>query len=132
MVDIRRREFLKLMGLTGTTALLGCSPEAQRRLIPSIASPEDLIPGHGTWYASTCRECPAGCGLLAKNVDNRVIKLEGNSRHPINGGKLCARGQAALHGLYNPTVSEDHCEGMLKEVLIPSPGERVRSSWCAA
>jgi anaerobic selenocysteine-containing dehydrogenase/Fe-S-cluster-containing dehydrogenase component len=102
MVDIRRREFLKLMGLTGTTALLGCSPETQRRLIPSIASPEDLIPGHGTWYASTCRECPAGCGLLAKNVDGRIVKLEGNPRHPINGGKLCARGQAALHGLYNP------------------------------
>jgi anaerobic selenocysteine-containing dehydrogenase/Fe-S-cluster-containing dehydrogenase component len=102
MVDLRRREFLKWVGLTGTSAILGCSPQTPRRLIPDIAAPEDLIPGHATWYATTCRECPAGCGLLAKNRDGRIIKVEGNPLHPINGGKLCARGQASLHGLYNP------------------------------
>ncbi|HBZ54116.1 MAG TPA: hypothetical protein DEO88_01815, partial [Syntrophobacteraceae bacterium] len=111
MAEIGRREFLKLVGLTGTTTLLGCSSETQRRLIPSIASPEDLIPGRATWYASTCRECPAGCGLLAKNVDGRIVKVEGNPRHPISGGRLCARGQAALHGLYNP----DRLRGPLRK-----------------
>jgi anaerobic selenocysteine-containing dehydrogenase/Fe-S-cluster-containing dehydrogenase component len=102
MADLRRREFLKWFGLTGTSAILGCSPQAPRRLIPDIAASEDLIPGHATWYATTCRECPAGCGLLAKNRDGRIIKVEGNPLHPTNNGKLCARGQASLHGLYNP------------------------------
>jgi len=32
----------------------------------------------------------------------RAIKLEGNPAHPVNAGTLCARGQAALQGLYNP------------------------------
>ena len=58
--------------------------------------------GEPTWYASTCRECPAGCGVLAKNREERVIKVEGNPLHPVNQGKLCARGQAALQALYNP------------------------------
>jgi molybdopterin-containing oxidoreductase family iron-sulfur binding subunit len=34
--------------------------------------------------------------------EGRAVKLEGNPNHPINRGKLCARGQAGLQGLYNP------------------------------
>ena len=102
MSKLSRRSFLKALGLTGTAAVTGCSPESARRLIPYIIPPEDLVPGEATWYASTCRECPAGCGLLAKNRDGHVIKVEGNPLHPVNQGKLCARGQASLQGLYNP------------------------------
>ena len=61
-----------------------------------------MVTGQAIWYASTCRECPAGCGVLAKNREGRVIKLEGNPLHPINEGRLCIRGQAALQGVYNP------------------------------
>lgn len=101
-MDLARRDFLKIVGAAGTTAALsGCS-EPTRKLIPYVNSPEDIIPGKAAWFATTCRECPAGCGILAKNKDGRVIKVEGNPLHPINAGKLCARGQAALHGLYNP------------------------------
>jgi molybdopterin-containing oxidoreductase family iron-sulfur binding subunit len=102
MSVIDRREFIKILGLAGTSATFGCSRDAGRRLIPYVIPAEDLIPGEATWYATTCRECPAGCGVLAKNRDGRVIKLEGNPDHPLNRGALCARGQAALHGLYNP------------------------------
>ncbi len=34
--------------------------------------------------------------------EGRVHKVEGNPAHPVNGGGLCARGQAAVQGLYNP------------------------------
>ena len=40
--------------------------------------------------------------MLARNRDGRVVKLEGNPEHPVNRGSLCARGQAALQGLYHP------------------------------
>jgi anaerobic selenocysteine-containing dehydrogenase/Fe-S-cluster-containing dehydrogenase component len=111
MTELGRRDFLKLMGLTGTVTAVGCSSESTRKLIPYISPPEDVIPGKANWYASTCRECPAGCGLLAKNRDGRIVKVEGNPRHPISGGKLCPRGQASLHGLYNP----DRFPGPLKK-----------------
>lgn len=102
MGDLNRREFLRIMGLAGTTTALGCSPESSRTLFPFVSAPEDIVPGKASWYATTCRECPAGCGLLAKNRDGRIIKVEGNPLHPVNAGKLCPRGQASLHGLYNP------------------------------
>ena len=102
MVNLGRRDFLKVVGLTGTTAITGCSSESAKKLIPYVIPPEDIIPGESTWYATTCRECPAGCGVLAKNREGRVIKVEGNPLHPINQGTLCMRGQAALQGVYNP------------------------------
>jgi len=99
---MNRRDFIKILGLAGTSTTFGCSAESGRRLIPFLIPAEDIIPGEATWYATTCRECPAGCGMLAKNRDGRIIKVEGNPAHPINRGALCARGQASLHGLYNP------------------------------
>ena len=102
MAGLNRRDFLKMIGLTGTTAAMGCSSESGRTLVPYVIPPEDIIPGQASWYASTCRECPAGCGLLVKNRDGRVIKVEGNPLHPINQGKLCVRGQASVQSLYNP------------------------------
>jgi anaerobic selenocysteine-containing dehydrogenase len=35
-------------------------------------------------------------------MNGRAVKLEGNPEHPLNLGKLCARGQAGLQVLYNP------------------------------
>jgi molybdopterin-containing oxidoreductase family iron-sulfur binding subunit len=102
--QLSRRRFLKVLGAAGggTVALAGCAGGEPERLIPYLIPPEDQIPGIATWYASTCRECPAGCGLHVKVREGRAIKLEGNPDHPVNAGKLCARGHAALQGLYNP------------------------------
>lgn len=102
MSEFSRRNFLKAVTFAGTAAAAGCSSESVRKLIPYIIPPEDIVPGEATWYATTCRECPAGCGLLAKNRDGRVIKVEGNLLHPVNEGKVCPRGQASIQGIYHP------------------------------
>src|SRR3972149_4730728 len=72
------------------------------QLPPYVIPPDEIVPGVASYYSTVCRECPAGCGLLAKNRDGRVIKLEGNPDHPVNAGALCIRGPAALQGLYHP------------------------------
>jgi len=54
------------------------------------------------WYATSCRECPAGCGMKIRTREGRANKAEGNPAHPISQGGLCIRGQASLQGLYNP------------------------------
>ena len=98
---MKRRTFLKLAGL-GSISFVGCSQDAEKKLFSLLHAPEDTVTGKAKWYAATCRECPAGCGILAKNREGRIIKIEGNPLHPINSGKLCIRGQAALQGLYHP------------------------------
>ncbi len=103
--SLKRRDFLKLVGVTtAATAGAGCLefPPPPENVLPYVTPPENVIPGIATYYASTCRECPAACGLHVKTREGRVIKLEGNPDHPVNQGALCARGQAALQGLYNP------------------------------
>src|SRR5580765_7117232 len=99
-----RRRFLTVLGATGAGAMAvsGCSTERIEKLIPYLVQSEDQVPGIPTIYASTCTECSAGCGLHVVTREARAVKLEGNPEHPVNKGKLCARGQAALQGLYNP------------------------------
>jgi len=101
-----RRRFLTVLGATGSAAAAtsgcGIGPEPTERLVPYLVPPENQVPGIATYYATTCRECAAGCGLHAKVREGHVIKLEGNPESPINQGRLCSRGQAALQGLYNP------------------------------
>ncbi len=102
MSGIDRRSFFKIVATSGAAAVAGgCGPSAEK-LIPYVTPPEDIVPGVPAYFSTVCRECPAGCGLVAKNRDGRVIKLEGNPDHPVNAGTLCIRGQAGLQGLYHP------------------------------
>jgi anaerobic selenocysteine-containing dehydrogenase len=98
---LSRRDFLK-MAATATVAT-GFAPAARRIVLePFVRPPEEVLPGQATWYASTCRQCPAGCGIIVRVINGRAKKIEGNPLHPLNRGKLCARGQAGLQLLYNP------------------------------
>jgi molybdopterin-containing oxidoreductase family iron-sulfur binding subunit len=101
MAEFDRRDFLKLVSVgAGAAAATGCEPV--EKLIPYVVQPEVITPGLPVIYASTCRECPAGCGLHVKTREGRPVKLEGNPNHPVNRGALCARGEASLSRNYHP------------------------------
>ena len=103
--NISRRDFLKLMGAGAATVMVltGCGPDSRYVIRePYTKMPEYSYNGLSTYYASTCRECPAGCGIVVRTMQGRALKVEGNPNHPVNLGKTCSRGQAALQGLYNP------------------------------
>ncbi|GJL48998.1 MAG: hypothetical protein NPIRA01_02250 [Nitrospirales bacterium] len=119
-MDMNRRTLLKVLSLTAAgSALPGCEREVHN-LVPYLLPDEQIVPGVATWYATTCQECEAGCGILARVMEGRVKKLEGNPAHPISQGKLCARGQAGLQGVYNP----DRVKGPLRR-----EGERGKGRW---
>ena len=102
---LSRRDFLKLAGVgaASTAILTGCGPASRYvKREPYMQMPEYTYNGQSTYYATTCRECAAGCGLVVRTSQGRAIKTEGNANNPLNLGKTCARGQATLHGLYNP------------------------------
>src|SRR5438552_16671766 len=99
---MNRRDFFKIVATTGASAAAAGCQQATEKLLPLVVPNEQMVPGVASWFSTVCRECPAGCGVIAKNRDGRVVKLEGNPDHPVNRGALCIRGQAALQGLYHP------------------------------
>jgi anaerobic selenocysteine-containing dehydrogenase len=116
---MNRREFIRSGAASAGAAvtLSGCGGH-EEKLIPLLVSEERILPGVDRWTPSTCAICPAGCGILVRSMlgeatvrhDGRefrqmvaqVKKIEGNPAHPINQGRLCARGQSGPQVLYNP------------------------------
>src|SRR5580693_2871422 len=97
-----RRDFLKLMGFSlAAASAASCTRIPERRAVPLLDEPAEMVPGVANYYATTCAACPAGCGLLVKSRDGRPIKIEGNPDSPLSGGATCAVGQAAVLGLYD-------------------------------
>ena len=102
---ISRRQFIQLGALTGTAvAVSGCTINLQQSetIVPYVIPPEEALPGENIWYATACRMCSAGCGIIVKVGNGRARKIEGNPEHPLNAGKSCVRGQSGLQYLYNP------------------------------
>ncbi|MEE9252019.1 MAG: molybdopterin-dependent oxidoreductase [Thermodesulfobacteriota bacterium] len=124
---IKRRDFLKIIGVAGGTAAItaGCSSDVVDKIIPYVNPPDDVVPGIPKWYSSTCTACPAGCGIVVKNREGRAIKVEGNPKSPVNSGALCARGQSLPQELYNP----DRIKG---PSAMSGSGVRTPKGWEAA
>ncbi len=101
MPELDRRDFLKMVGVGAGAAATACADPIEK-LVPYVEQPASITPGIPVVYASTCSECPAGCGLHIKTREGRPIKLEGNPDHPVNRGRLCSRGQASLGRTYIP------------------------------
>jgi anaerobic selenocysteine-containing dehydrogenase/Fe-S-cluster-containing dehydrogenase component len=99
---MNRRDFFKIVTVSGAAAATGGCQRASETILPLVVPNEQLVPGVASWFSTVCRECPAGCGVIARNREGRVVKLEGNPDHPVSAGALCMRGQAALQGLYHP------------------------------
>jgi anaerobic selenocysteine-containing dehydrogenase len=137
---MQRRDFLKITAAGGATAALeGCgNPDHQLiRFIPE----EDLLPGIATWKPSICTLCPAGCGSLVRVMQGEAEvvrnghlgilkmglakKIEGNPAHPINQGKLCPRGHAALQVTYHP----DRIRGPLQRTGQRGSGQFKEITW---
>ena len=98
--SLSRRNFLKLGAATAGGVAVG-------KLIPApvaaAAYAADLLDNTGSGYISTiCEMCVWRCGVHAKVVKGRVVKLEGNPDHPHSKGRLCARGQSGLMNTYDP------------------------------
>src|SRR5579884_90608 len=125
-MDLKRRDFLKVIGATAAGSLLpGCANVETRKLIPYLLPDDEIVPGVANWYASVCRECEAGCGIIVRVMEGRAKKIEGNPTHPLNQGKLCAMGQASLQGLYNP----DRIRGPLQRDGKRGEGKFKPISW---
>ena len=104
---MKRRDFLKVLGVSGAgVATVGCTTREVDKLIPYVVPPEEVVPGVATWYTSTCRECPAGCGIHVETHERRVTKVEGNPDHPASLGATegCMRFETTVAELLIDTL----------------------------
>jgi molybdopterin-containing oxidoreductase family iron-sulfur binding subunit len=102
---MKRRDFLWLLGvISGSTVMSACgSPNRSAKFTSYLLPPEEgVVPGEASFLPSTCTECPAGCGVLARVREGHPVKLEGIPGHPVSDGGLCVRGQSSLYRLYSP------------------------------
>ena len=104
--DLSRRDFLQLMGASLALAgLAGCNRTPAEKIVPYVLPPEKTATPEAAWYATAMPWCGYARGVLAKSVQGRPIKLEGNPDHPESLGGTDAVTQAAILGLYDPDRS---------------------------
>src|SRR5229473_2835297 len=113
-----RRNFFKILSTASTGVMTGACGKKVERYLPLLVSDSEITPGDDAWHPGVCGECEAGCGIIVRVMEGeRVVerkgeqfreriatikKIEGNPLDPVSGGRLCARGQAAVQGLYHP------------------------------
>src|SRR3954466_381110 len=135
-----RRDFIKLTAITGTSATLASCGNPEHQLIRFVPD-EDLVPGVAEWKPSICPACAAGCAVsvrvmeadveTTRNGQQGVVKmgvakkLEGDPKHPISQGGLCARGQASIQITYHP----DRLTGPKKRQGARGSGDFKDVSW---
>ncbi|MFQ5791470.1 MAG: molybdopterin-dependent oxidoreductase, partial [Acidobacteriota bacterium] len=126
-MTVSRRRFLGFtVGATAGTALGVPVSRTLSDLVASMEPPVYPPRGREDFTLSVCALCPGGCGLRVRRVGGRVVKVDGNPMHPVNGGRLCPKGQAALQSLYHP----DRVRAPLRRVgPRGSIGSFQRASW---
>ena len=76
--------------------------EGEMDIQSPVQLPEDLVTGQDNWYATLCRQCPEGEGIVVRVMEGRAKKVQGNPLYPTNLGKQSARCEAGLQALYHP------------------------------
>jgi anaerobic selenocysteine-containing dehydrogenase len=136
-----RRNFFKIVSTVSAGVATSACGSKTNQLIPLLVAEHEIVPGEEQWHAAVCGECGAGCGTMARVMaGERVVerhgkpfreriacvkKIEGNPADAVSGGRLCARGHAALQGIYNP----DRLRGPMMRSGERGKGEFKAVSW---
>lgn len=102
---LSRRQFTRLMAASlalagaGTT---GCRRWPEQVIRPQSERTEGFLPGVAEYFATQFELGGVATGILAKSVDGRPIKIEGNDLHPFSNGAAGVFAQASILELYDP------------------------------
>ncbi len=118
--SISRRSFLKISGAT-TVGLSVAATLPDKFLL--WAEEQGMV--KPTYTATLCEICFWKCGVMAKSLNGRVVKLEGNPNHPGARGRLCARGNGGTGLLYDP----DRLRSPMIRTGARGDGQYRKASW---
>jgi anaerobic selenocysteine-containing dehydrogenase len=136
-----RRNFFRILSATSAGAIGSSCGRKTDALIPLLVPEQEIPPGEELWRPAACTGCGAGCGVLLRIMEaERIVdlngekvrqriaaikKVEGNPLDPVSGGRLCARGQAAVQSLYHP----DRLRGPMKRTGQRGKAQFTSVSW---
>jgi formate dehydrogenase major subunit len=137
--QVTRRDFLKISaagtGAAGLTVLgFNAAHAAQVRQSFHIAG--------ATESHSVCPYCAVGCALVAFTRDNgnggrTLVQIEGNPDSPVNEGRLCPKGAAAMQlatsarRVENPLYrapGSDHWQQISWDDMLNKLAQRVKDA----
>jgi anaerobic selenocysteine-containing dehydrogenase len=125
---LTRRQLLAAGGTAAAAVgFTGCQPPEREFMAQSrLRLAEDTVNAFENHYATACRMCGAGCGTIVRVIEGRAKKVEGNPDHPVNEGKLCARGNSSVQELYHP----DRVTSPMSRRALRAPlGPLLPDSW---
>ncbi|MEE9593631.1 MAG: molybdopterin-dependent oxidoreductase, partial [Thermoplasmata archaeon] len=104
-MKVKRRTFLKVSGGAVAATAIATQLSPVNLGIPSIFRSQGeaaLAPVEEEFVPTTCWIGKQDCGIIARKVNGRVVKLEGHPNHPLNVGTLCPKGEAQIMAFYDP------------------------------
>ncbi len=109
----------------GTAAVVGTAAVTNAFLFDSLdgvtAAGAAAPAGVEDFIATTCWIGKQDCGMIARRIDGRVVKFEGNPTNPRNVGTLCPKGQAQIQAIYDPN--------RVKWPLVRTNGKGISGEW---
>ncbi|MEE8346120.1 MAG: molybdopterin-dependent oxidoreductase [Dehalococcoidia bacterium] len=70
---------------------------------------------------TTCWIGKQDCGMIARKINGRVVKFEGDPAHPRNRGTLCPKGAGQIQAIYDPN--------RVKTPLVRTNEKGVTGTW---
>lgn len=96
-MNLKRREFLKLTGVSAASAAVLLFGEEREALAKDLKASRITTAKE---VPSVCPHCSVGCGMIAYVKEGQLLQLEGNPDSPISEGSLCPKGAAAMQFAY--------------------------------
>ncbi|MHC4495155.1 MAG: molybdopterin-dependent oxidoreductase, partial [Planctomycetota bacterium] len=98
-MKIRRRSFLKTVGMFGVGALT-YHPAIGAFAQEPIGDGQDPITGQ--WFPTTCQGCTTWCPVEVFIQGGRAVKVRGNQNSMTNPGAVCPKGHMMPKLIYDP------------------------------
>ena len=130
-MKLSRRKFLKIGGTASALLATGVYPGPALATLPSSKV---------KWTQETatiCPYCAVGCGMIVGTADGKVVNIEGDPDHPINGGALCSKGSSMRQVADNPdrltkplyrAPGSDHWEEKEWDWTLDQIAQRIKST----
>ena len=105
IVDLKRRNFLKTSAATAAGASMASS------LAFGFSPYEDAIEAknqkeeevkNAKYNPSVCAMCVNMCGIITRNVNGKITKIDPHPLYPKSRNFMCARGNAGIAAQYDP------------------------------